>query len=267
MMRQASSSSGDYCVDGRPSCLAEDGRLSPSHFDLCPTKFYQSSPPQRPRQMCFAYLPPPAAAVLKPTPCQRQDCREEPPLSPGPAAAQGNDKSGDSKKKGASGRSGKRGRPAGTTKLAGYRTSTGRPLGTTRAAGFKTSPGRPLGTTKAAGYKVSPGRPPGSIKSQSRLSKLSYGACSGAAFPYSVMHKPGACDAALKEETTTETPKMLLQAPQFLLSGFPIRNQKTPPPISVMPSEAFSPVAVCPDGGQSRNALPVPIHSALPSYS
>ncbi|KAL0161879.1 hypothetical protein M9458_041275, partial [Cirrhinus mrigala] len=185
MMRQVSGGSGDYCVDGRPSCLAEDGRLSPSHFDLCPTKFYQSSPPQRPRQMCFAYLPPPAAAVLKPTPCQRQDCREEPPLSPGPAAAQGNDKSGDSKKKGASGRSGKRGRPAGTTKLAGYRTSTGRPLGTTRAAGFKTSPGRPLGTTKAAG-----------IKSH-------YGACSGAAFPYSVMHKPGACDAALKEETTT----------------------------------------------------------------
>ncbi|XP_073680442.1 UPF0461 protein C5orf24 homolog [Garra rufa] len=268
MMRQVSSSGGggDYCVDGRPSCLAEDGRLSPSHFDLCPTKFYQSSPPHRPRQMCFAYLPPPAAAVLKPTPCQRQDCREEPPLSPGPAGAHGDDKSGDSKKKGGSGRSGKRGRPAGTTKLAGYRTSTGRPLGTTRAAGFKTSPGRPLGTTKAAGYKVSPGRPPGSIKSQSRLSKLSYSACSGAAFPYSVMHKPGACDAALKEENTTET-KMLLQAPQFLLSGFPIRNQKTPPPISVMSSEAFSVAAVCPDGGQSRNALPVPIHSALPSYS
>ncbi len=190
MMRQGPGASSDFGVDSRPSCLAEDGRLSPSHFDLCPTKFYQSSPPQRPRQMCFAYLPPPA--VLKPTPC-----REEQPLSPGPA----NDKSGESKKKSASGRSGKRGRPAGTTKSAGYRTSTGRPLGTTRAAGFKTSPGRPLGTTKAAGYKVSPGRPPGSIKSQSRLS---YSTCSGAAFPYSVMHKPGAHDGALKEETTTE---------------------------------------------------------------
>uniref|UniRef100_A0A672PTV4 UPF0461 protein C5orf24 homolog n=1 Tax=Sinocyclocheilus grahami TaxID=75366 RepID=A0A672PTV4_SINGR len=255
MMSQVSSSS-DYCVDSRPSCLAEDGRLSPSHFDLCPTKFYQSFLPQRSRQMCFAYLPPPAAAVLKPTPCQRQDCHEEPPLSPGPAVAQGNNKSGDSKKKSASGRSGKRGRPAGTTKSAGYRTSTGRPLGTTKAAGFKTSPGRPPGTTKAAGYKVSPGRPPGSIRSQSRLSKLSYSACSGAAFPYSIMHKPGACDAALKEETTAEMQKMLLQAPQFLLSGFPVRNQKTPPPISVMPSEAFSPAAVCLDGGQSRNALP-----------
>uniref|UniRef100_A0A673LIE8 UPF0461 protein C5orf24 homolog n=1 Tax=Sinocyclocheilus rhinocerous TaxID=307959 RepID=A0A673LIE8_9TELE len=253
MMRQGPGAGSDFCVDSRPSCLAEDVRLSPSHFDLCPTKFYQSSPPQRSRQMCFAYLPPPAAA--------------EPPLSPGPAAAQANDKSSDSKKKSASGRSGKRGRPAGTTKSAGYRTSTGRPLGTTRAAGFKTSPGRPLGTTKAAGYKVSPGRPPGSIRSQLRLSKLSYSACSGAAFPYSIMHKPGACDAALKEETTTETPKMLFQAPPFLLSGFPVRNQKTPPPISVMPSEAFSLAAVCPDGGQSRNALPVPIHSTLPSYS
>ncbi|XP_026089903.1 UPF0461 protein C5orf24 homolog [Carassius auratus] len=265
MMRQVSSS--DYCVDSRPSCLAEDGRLSPSHFDLCPTKFYPSAPPQRSRQMCFTYLPSPAAAVLKPTPCQRQDRREEPPMSLGPAATQANEKSRGSKKKGASGKSGKRGRPPGTTKSAGYRTSTGRPPGTTRAAGFKTSPGRPLGTTRAAGYKVSPGRPPGSIKSQSRPSKLSYSACSGAAFPYSIIHKPGAGDAALKEETTTETQKMLLQAPQFLLSTFPIRNQKTPPQVSTTPSEPFPPAAVCPDGGQSRNTLPVPIHSALPTYS
>ncbi|XP_067231630.1 UPF0461 protein C5orf24 homolog [Chanodichthys erythropterus] len=262
MMRQVSGGSGEYCVDGRPSCLAEDGRLSPSHFDLCPTKFYQSPPPQRSRQMCFAYLPPPAPAVLKPS-----SCREEPRLPQGPAGAQGNHKSGDSKKKGASGRSGKRGRPAGTTKSAGYRTSTGRPLGTTKAAGFKTSPGRPPGTTKAAGYKVSPGRPPGSIKSPSRLGKLSYSACSGAAFPYSIMNKPAACDAALKEETAAETPKMLLQAPQFLLSGFPIRHQKTPPPVAVMPSEGFSPAAVCPDGSPSRSGLTLPLHSALPSYS
>uniref|UniRef100_A0A3Q1GIP8 Si:ch1073-44g3.1 n=1 Tax=Acanthochromis polyacanthus TaxID=80966 RepID=A0A3Q1GIP8_9TELE len=81
---------------------------------------------------------------------------------------------GSKKKKGIV-KSGRRGRPSGTTKSAGYRTSTGRPLGTTRAAGFKTSPGRPLGTTKAAGYKVSPGRPPGSIKSLSRLKKLEFG--------------------------------------------------------------------------------------------
>uniref|UniRef100_UPI00358EB5AC uncharacterized protein isoform X2 n=1 Tax=Myxine glutinosa TaxID=7769 RepID=UPI00358EB5AC len=56
----------------------------------------------------------------------------------------------------------KKGRPLGTTKAAGYRTSTGRPPGTTKAAGYKTSTGRPRGTTKAAGYKTSPGRPPGS---------------------------------------------------------------------------------------------------------
>lgn len=267
-MRQVSSSSSEYCVDGRPSCLAEDGRLSPSHFDLCPTKFYQSSPPQRSRQMCFAYLPPPPApAVLKPTSCHRQDCHEEPRLLQGPASAQGNGKSGDSKKKGASGRSGKRGRPAGTTKSAGYRTSTGRPLGTTKAAGFKTSPGRPLGTTKAAGYKVSPGRPPGSIKSPSRLGKLGYSACSGAAFPYSIMSRPAACDAALKEEAAAETPKMLLQAPQFLLSGFPIRNQKTAPSVAVMSPEDFPRAAVCPEGSPSRSGLSLPLHSALPSYS
>ncbi|XP_067278809.1 UPF0461 protein C5orf24 homolog [Pseudorasbora parva] len=259
MMRQvSSSSSSEYCVDGRPSCLAEDGRLSPSHFDLCPTKFYQSSPPPpRSRQMCFAYLPPPPPAILKPSSCHRQDCSEG--LVQGPA--QQNTKSGDSKKK-ASGRSGKRGRPAGTTKSAGYRTSTGRPLGTTKAAGFKTSPGRPLGTTKAAGYKVSPGRPPGSIKSPSRLGKLGYSACSGAAFPYSIMSRPAACDATLKEEAAAETPKMLLQAPQFLLSGFPIRNQKTPPPVAVMSPEEFSRAAVCPEANPSRSGL-----SLLPSYS
>ncbi|KAK6299313.1 hypothetical protein J4Q44_G00308230 [Coregonus suidteri] len=83
------------------------------------------------------------------------------------------------KKKGSVVKSGRRGRPSGTTKSAGYRTSTGRPLGTTKAAGFKTSPGRPLGTTKAAGYKVSPGRPPGSIKTLARLKKLEYGSCDG----------------------------------------------------------------------------------------
>ncbi|CAN0007752.1 unnamed protein product [Lampetra fluviatilis] len=53
-----------------------------------------------------------------------------------------------------------RGRPAGTTKAAGFRTSTGRPPGTTKAAGYRTSTGRPPGTTKAAGYRTSPGRPP-----------------------------------------------------------------------------------------------------------
>ncbi|XP_051959817.1 UPF0461 protein C5orf24 homolog [Xyrauchen texanus] len=256
MMRQVSSSSStEFCISGRPACLAEDNRLSTGHFDLCSTKFYSSAAvPQCSRQLCLAYLTPPTEPT-KSTSCQRPDCREGP---------QGPEKSGDSKKKSVPGRSGKRGRPAGTTKSAGYRTSTGRPLGTTKAAGFKTSPGRPLGTTKAAGYKVSPGRPPGSIKSQSRLGKLSYSTCSGAAFPYSVMHKP--CEAALKGNETKETPKILLQAPPFLLSGFPIRNQETPP-ITVVSSEAFSQATLCPNDSQSRNTLPLALHSALPSYS
>ncbi|KAI7795973.1 UPF0461 protein C5orf24 homolog [Triplophysa rosa] len=262
MMRQVSGSSGDYCVSGRSSCFAEDGRLAASHFDLCSTKFYPSLPPQRSRQMCVAYLTPPAPVSPKSTSFQREDCHVE-PRPQAPAGLQENEKAKDCKKKAAPGRSGKRGRPTGTTKLAGYRTSTGRPLGTTKAAGFKTSPGRPLGTTKAAGYKVSPGRPPGSIRSQSRLGKLGYTACSGAAFPFSIMHKPGACE----DEETKEPPKMSIQAPQFLLSGFPIRTPKTLVPISVVSSEAFSQAVTCPADSQSRNSLALPLHSALPSYS
>lgn len=267
MMRPVSSSGGssgvgssEYCMDSRASCLAEDERLSPSHFDLCPTKFFQSASAARPRQTCFSYLPPPAPGLLKVA-----SCRQEPLLPQGPASAPGTNKSSDPKKKAASGRSGKRGRPTGTTKLAGYRTSTGRPLGTTKAAGFKTSPGRPLGTTKAAGYKVSPGRPPGSIKGQPRLSKVAYSSCSAAAFPYSIINKPAATTTAentLKEEQSTESPKMLLQAPPFLLSGFP----KTPPPLALVSAEVFSQSSSCPDGGPAR-ALTLPVHSALPSYS
>ncbi|XP_051536618.1 UPF0461 protein C5orf24 homolog [Myxocyprinus asiaticus] len=264
MMRQVSSSSStEFCLSGRPACLVQDERLSVGHIDLCSTKFYSSAAaPPRSRQLCLAYLNP-STEPPKSTSCQRPDCCKEPQ---GSAALQGREKRGDSKKKSVPGRSGKRGRPAGTTKSAGYRTSTGRPLGTTKAAGFKTSPGRPLGTTKAAGYKVSPGRPPGSIKRQSRLSKLSYSSCSGAAFPYSVMHKSTECEAPLKDNEK-ETSKMLLQAPPFLLSGFPIRNHKTQPPIAMVSSEAFSQPTLCPDDSQSRNALPLPLHSALPSYS
>lgn len=262
-MRQVCGSSGDYCVSGRSSCLAEDGRLVASHFDLCATKFYPSLPPQRSRQMCVAYLTPPAPVSPKSTSFQSENCHVE-PRPEGPVGLQENEKNKNSRKKAVPGRSGKRGRPTGTTKLAGYRTSTGRPLGTTKAAGFKTSPGRPLGTTKAAGYKVSPGRPPGSIKSQSHLGKLGYTACSRAAFPYSIMHKPGACEAALKDKESRETPTVSIQAPQFLLSGFPIRNQKTLPPMSATSSsQAMS----CPADSQSRITLALPLHSALPSYS
>uniref|UniRef100_A0A4W6E864 Si:ch1073-44g3.1 n=1 Tax=Lates calcarifer TaxID=8187 RepID=A0A4W6E864_LATCA len=143
MMHQVTSSSSDYCMSG----LAEDCHPA-SHFDLCSTqsnKFYPSQTN-------------PAMA------CQMQDTQND--FQTQTVRIRGSEAAGPdaSKKKKGIVKSGRRGRPSGTTKSAGYRTSTGRPLGTTRAAGFKTSPGRPLGTTKAAGYKVSPGRPPGSIK-------------------------------------------------------------------------------------------------------
>ncbi|CAF99055.1 unnamed protein product, partial [Tetraodon nigroviridis] len=178
MMHQVSSSNTDFCMSG----LGEDGHPA-GHFDVCSTqsnKFY----------------PPSSTAGLQLSldghnsfhPQTVRIARTEPP---GPDAAK--------KKKGAL-KSGRRGRPSGTTKSAGYRTSTGRPRGTTRAAGFKTSPGRPLGTTRAAGYKVSPGRPPGSIKSLARLKKLDFNSCSlpkkldftgcdVPTFPYSLMEK------------------------------------------------------------------------------
>uniref|UniRef100_A0A8C6KY45 Chromosome 5 open reading frame 24 n=1 Tax=Nothobranchius furzeri TaxID=105023 RepID=A0A8C6KY45_NOTFU len=148
MMRQVTSS--DFCINSRPSCLAEDGHDPTSHFELC------TSQPNN----------------HKPIVCHRQDVLVGDPRSPGKITVlKGAEQPPDDAKKKSKGvgKTGRRGRPLGTTKLAGYRTSTGRPLGTTRAAGFKTSPGRPLGTTRAAGYKVSPGRPPGKRK-QSQIS-------------------------------------------------------------------------------------------------
>ncbi|XP_062393091.1 UPF0461 protein C5orf24-like [Sardina pilchardus] len=201
MMRRGPNTS-DYCMS-RPSCLAEDTCHLASHFDLCSTqasKFYPSIP--LPGQMSLSPLSS-CQNTLKPMTCQRQDHHGD--AHPPAMGIKNNDqKPEDSKKKKTPGRSGKRGRPAGTTKAAGYRTSTGRPLGTTKAAGFKTSPGRPIGTTRAAGYKVSPGRPPGSIKNLSRLTKLGYGTCSSAAFPYSAMHKRGVCESVAKEKEPNE---------------------------------------------------------------
>uniref|UniRef100_A0A3B5KIB7 Chromosome 5 open reading frame 24 n=1 Tax=Takifugu rubripes TaxID=31033 RepID=A0A3B5KIB7_TAKRU len=186
MMRQVTS--GDFCMNSRPSCLAEDSHHPASHFELCTSqssKFYPPPPPSL--QMTLAPM-----AFANPAP---EDGK---------------------KKSKAAGKTGRRGRPLGTTKLAGYRTSTGRPLGTTRAAGFKTSPGRPLGTTRAAGYKVSPGRPPGSIKGLSRLNKLGYGStCSGAAFPYPIPHKEILCEPSCKEKPANEG-----QVFCFILTGF-----------------------------------------------
>uniref|UniRef100_A0A8C3A9B0 Chromosome 5 open reading frame 24 n=1 Tax=Cyclopterus lumpus TaxID=8103 RepID=A0A8C3A9B0_CYCLU len=160
MMRQVTSS--DFCMNSRPSCLAEDGHHPASHFDLCTqaNKFYPPPPPSA-LQMTLAPMALPAQ-VHKPLACQRQEALAGSPAGKIPkGGAQAPDDGKKKSKAAAGGKSGRRGRPLGTTKLAGYRTSTGRPLGTTRAAGFKTSPGRPLGTTRAAGYKVSPGRPPG----------------------------------------------------------------------------------------------------------
>lgn len=204
-MRQVSSS--DFCMNSRPSCLAEDGHHPASHFELCTSqsnKFYPPPPPSL--QMTLAPMTLPAQSH-KPMVCQRQEVLVGDPRSPGkiPAIKSADQAADEGKKKNkAVGKTGRRGRPLGTTKLAGYRTSTGRPLGTTRAAGFKTSPGRPLGTTRAAGYKVSPGRPPGSIKGLSRLNKLAYGStCSGAAFPYPLPHKEILCEPC-KEKQANE---------------------------------------------------------------
>ncbi|XP_030649711.1 UPF0461 protein C5orf24 homolog [Chanos chanos] len=201
---QVTSSSTEYCMSARPSCLAEDGRHPASHFNLCTAqvnKFYPTHPPMPSLQMSLSPLPLPTQSPLKAMPCQRLHAHGTSHTQPVSTKDNNNNnnKPEESKKKKQPGKSGRRGRPLGTTKSAGYKTSTGRPLGTTRAAGFKTSPGRPLGTTRAAGYKVSPGRPPGSIKTLSRLKKLTYDTCSGAAFPYPVMHKRDSCQALPKE--------------------------------------------------------------------
>uniref|UniRef100_A0A671RPY8 Si:ch1073-44g3.1 n=1 Tax=Sinocyclocheilus anshuiensis TaxID=1608454 RepID=A0A671RPY8_9TELE len=152
MMHQVASNSNDYGLGS----IGDDGQHPASHFELCSSqsnKFYTTS-------------------MIKPMSCQMQDSQNE--FHSQTVRMRAADAPEGCKKKKGLGKSGRRGRPSGTTKSAGYRTSTGRPPGTTRAAGFKTSPGRPLGTTKAAGYKVSPGRPPGSIKTLARLNKLDY---------------------------------------------------------------------------------------------
>ncbi|KAF4015095.1 hypothetical protein G4228_006288, partial [Cervus hanglu yarkandensis] len=169
MMHPVASSNPAFCGPGKPSCLNEDAMRAADQFDI-----YSS------QQNKYSHT-----VSHKPMVCQRQDPLNETHLQT--AGGRSIEIKDELKKKKNLNRSGKRGRPSGTTKSAGYRTSTGRPLGTTKAAGFKTSPGRPLGTTKAAGYKVSPGRPPGSIKALSRLADLGYG-CGTAAFPYPMIH-------------------------------------------------------------------------------
>ncbi|TRY54705.1 hypothetical protein DNTS_031240 [Danionella cerebrum] len=176
----SSSSSNDFGLGS----IGDDGPHSASHFGLCPpqpNKFYPSAPPPS-LQLPLSNLPSLPQSMIKPMPCPIQDTPGQ--FHPQNVRIRTQDVPEGGKKKKGMGKSGRRGRPSGTTKSAGYRTSTGRPPGTTRAAGFKTSPGRPLGTTKAAGYKVSPGRPPGSIKTLTRLNKLDFGGCNGV-FPFS----------------------------------------------------------------------------------
>ncbi|XP_008418258.1 UPF0461 protein C5orf24 homolog [Poecilia reticulata] len=222
MMHRLSSSTSDFCISG----LAEDCHPA-SHFDLCSThsnKFY-ASPANPGLQLSLASLTPLPQGIHKAMTCQLQENQGDfQPQAVRIGASEVLTPDGPKKKKGTV-KSGRRGRPSGTTKLAGYRTSTGRPLGTTRAAGFKTSPGRPLGTTKAAGYKVSPGRPPGSIKSLARLKKLEFGCdapktldlsnCSipkkldfpGSdvpPFPYAIMESRDLCDASSKVDEPSE---------------------------------------------------------------
>ncbi|XP_029368716.1 UPF0461 protein C5orf24 homolog [Echeneis naucrates] len=222
MMHQVTSSSNDYCMSG----LAEDCH-PPSHFDLCSTqsnKFYPS-PTNPGLQLSLADIAPLPQGMHKAISCQMQDTQND--FHTQTVRIRGNEAAGpdSTKKKKGIAKSGRRGRPSGTTKSAGYRTSTGRPLGTTKAAGFKTSPGRPLGTTKAAGYKVSPGRPPGSIKSLARLKKLELGCdsskkldfsncsvpkkldftgCDIPQLPYTMMEKRDLCEQNSKVDETGE---------------------------------------------------------------
>ncbi len=177
-----------------------------------PTNFTPPPPPPA-LQLPLPNLPPLPQSMIKPMSCQMQDSQNE--FHSQTVRMRNADAPEGSKKKKGLGKSGRRGRPSGTTKSAGYRTSTGRPPGTTRAAGFKTSPGRPLGTTKAAGYKVSPGRPPGSIKTLARLNKLDYGACNGVPFPYTIMQKRALCEATVKEKDTSTEWKLFFYLLQW----------------------------------------------------
>ncbi|KAM8848035.1 uncharacterized protein ACB058_011812 [Synchiropus picturatus] len=218
MNQVTSSSSSDFCMSG----LAVDCHAA-SHFDVCSSqsgKFYPTAAHSG-LHLSLAGLAPLPQGMHKVMACQMQENQNS--FEPEAVMVRVGDPleaDGPKKKKGTP-KSGRRGRPSGTTKLAGYRTSTGRPPGTTKAAGFKTSPGRPLGTTKAAGYKVSPGRPPGSIKSLARLKKLEFAcdsakkldfsgcsepkkldftSCDAPAFPFLLMDKRDACESGEKEE-------------------------------------------------------------------
>ncbi|XP_059846416.1 UPF0461 protein C5orf24 homolog isoform X1 [Hemitrygon akajei] len=182
IMHSVGCSNTSCCQSVKEVNLGADDASSDDQFDLCssqPDKLYGNS--------------------YKPISCIKQESLEEPNSQIDVEInAEAQD---DMKRRKNIFRAGKRGRPSGTTKAAGYRTSTGRPLGTTKAAGFKTSPGRPLGTTKAAGYRVSPGRPPGTMKTLSHISGFDFPSGSSVTFSYSMVHKKHYVDRPTSRNT------------------------------------------------------------------
>eukprot|EP00062_Callorhinchus_milii_P015875 gi/632966579/ref/XP_007899496.1/ PREDICTED: UPF0461 protein C5orf24 homolog [Callorhinchus milii] len=145
MMHPVNCGNPGCCETEKEVTLSADDVSSDDQYDLCSSQ----------AEKLFANN-----SYNKAMGCVKQESLEVPNSQAGDVDGRNSEAQSDSKRRKNIFRAGKRGRPSGTTKAAGYRTSTGRPLGTTKAAGFKTSPGRPLGTTKAAGYRVSPGRPP-----------------------------------------------------------------------------------------------------------
>ena len=55
----------------------------------------------------------------------------------------------------------RKGRPVGTTEVAGFKASKGRPVGTTHSDGYIVGTGLPIGTTINPGFNASSGRPIG----------------------------------------------------------------------------------------------------------
>ncbi|MEQ2175946.1 hypothetical protein GOODEAATRI_022933 [Goodea atripinnis] len=122
-MHRLSGSSSDFCISG----LTEDCHPA-SHFDLCSThsnKFY-ASPTNPGLQLSLASLAPLPQGIHKAMTCQLQETQSDfQPQAVRIGASEALVPDGSKKKKN-SVKSGRRGRPSGTTKLAGYRTSTGR---------------------------------------------------------------------------------------------------------------------------------------------
>lgn len=64
----------------------------------------------------------------------------------------------------------------------------------------------------------------------------------------------------------SRSPKLVSSVPQFLVSGFPSRSPKTPPPSAVTTSEACSQPEICPGERQSNSVVALPLHATVPPY-